>query len=51
VIRNEDKIDETADVYSFGVILWELLSEKIPYEGLSEHQIIGLVGYDSEHQL
>jgi serine/threonine protein kinase len=22
VIRNEDKIDETADVYSFGVILW-----------------------------
>jgi len=22
VIRNEDKIDEKADVYSFGVIIW-----------------------------
>jgi len=33
------------------VILWELLSEKIPYEGLSEHQVIGLVGYDQDHQL
>lgn len=50
VIRNE-KIDEFADVYSFGVIIWELLTQKIPYSGLSEQQIIGLVGYDEEHQL
>ena len=35
VIRGEDKIDEKADVYSFGVIVWEVLTEKIPYEGLS----------------
>lgn len=46
VMRNEDKIDEYADVYSFGVIIWELLTERIPYDGLSEQQITGLVGYD-----
>lgn len=46
VVRNEKKVDEKSDVYSFGVILWELLTEKIPYEGLTENQIIGLVGYD-----
>lgn len=46
VIRNEDKIDEKADIYSFGVIMWELVSERVPYDGLSENQIVGLVGYD-----
>jgi hypothetical protein len=38
-------------VYSFGVIIWELLSEKIPYEGMSEAQITGNVGYDETHKL
>lgn len=50
VIRNEE-IDFPSDVYSFGVIIWELLSEKIPYEGMSEAQIIGIVGYDENHKL
>lgn len=31
VIRQEDKIDEKSDIYSFGVIMWELLTERIPY--------------------
>lgn len=38
-------------MYSFGVIIWELLTEKIPYEGLTEVQITGLVGYDDNHTL
>lgn len=38
-------------MYSFGVIIWELLTENIPYEGLSEVQITGLVGYDDNHKL
>ena len=33
------------------MIIWELLSEKVPYEGLPEAQIIGLVGYDKDHAL
>ena len=51
VIRNEDKIDEKADVYSFGVIMWELVTERVPYAGLSQNQIVGLVGYDESHHL
>ena len=33
------------------MIIWELLTEQIPYEGLSEVQITGLVGYDEKHRL
>ena len=33
------------------MIIWELLSEQVPYEGLPEAQIIGLVGYDKDHAL
>jgi serine/threonine protein kinase len=32
VIRGE-KYDEKADVYAFGVIMWEVLTRKVPYEG------------------
>ena len=45
VIRNEE-LDFFSDVYSFGVVIWEILTELVPYEGLSETQIIGLIGYD-----
>ena len=51
VIRGDPKVDEYADVYSFGVIIWEMLTAKIPYYGLSQQQIAGLVGYDENHQL
>jgi len=32
VIRGE-KYNEKADVYGFGIIMWEVLTRKIPYEG------------------
>ncbi|PHT33170.1 Serine/threonine-protein kinase CTR1 [Capsicum baccatum] len=44
VLRNEPS-DEKADVYSFGVILWELATEKIPWENLNTMQVIGAVGF------
>ncbi|KAL0393326.1 UNVERIFIED_CONTAM: putative serine/threonine-protein kinase SIS8 [Sesamum radiatum] len=44
VLRN-DPADEKADVYSFGVILWELVTHKIPWDNLNSMQVIGAVGF------
>ncbi|GAB4843010.1 hypothetical protein Ancab_012986 [Ancistrocladus abbreviatus] len=44
VFRNEPS-DEKSDIYSFGVILWELATQKIPWEYLNSMQVIGAVGF------
>ncbi|KAG8372871.1 hypothetical protein BUALT_Bualt12G0112200 [Buddleja alternifolia] len=44
VLRNEPS-DEKADVYSYGVILWELVTRKIPWDNLNSMQVIGAVGF------
>lgn len=36
----------SSDVYSFGMILWELLKQEIPYYGLNAYQIYNLVVQD-----
>jgi serine/threonine protein kinase len=38
VVRGES-YDEKADVYSFGIVLWELLTGCIPFEDLSDFQM------------
>ena len=47
ILRGE-KYLEPADVYSYGVILWEMLVGEIPYMGRSIAQITGVVGYYQE---
>ncbi|KAL5727643.1 hypothetical protein ACHQM5_000817 [Ranunculus cassubicifolius] len=44
VLRNELS-NEKSDVFSFGVILWELLTESIPWAELNPLQVVGVVGF------
>lgn len=49
VLRSEPH-EEAADVYSYGVLLWELLTGKVPWSHLSPLQVVGVVGF-SQHML
>ncbi|GLI70156.1 hypothetical protein VaNZ11_014968 [Volvox africanus] len=40
-----DHFAEAADVYSYGVILWELLTGQPPWADLNAMQVVGAVGY------
>ncbi|XP_059453116.1 probable serine/threonine-protein kinase SIS8 isoform X2 [Corylus avellana] len=44
VLRNEPA-DEKCDVYSFGVILWELSTLQQPWGGMNPMQVVGAVGF------
>ncbi|KAL9270095.1 putative serine/threonine-protein kinase SIS8 [Drosera capensis] len=44
VLRNEPS-NEKSDVFSFGVILWELVTESIPWNDLNPLQVVGVVGF------
>ncbi|KAG6591461.1 Serine/threonine-protein kinase EDR1, partial [Cucurbita argyrosperma subsp. sororia] len=46
VLRNEPA-NEKCDVYSFGVILWELTTCCIPWKGLNPMQVVGAVGFQN----
>jgi len=40
------KYECPSDIYSFGVLLWEMMTGRIPYKDFSTAQIIGMVGND-----
>ncbi|XP_074354927.1 uncharacterized protein LOC141693676 isoform X2 [Apium graveolens] len=44
VLRNEPS-DEKCDVYSYGVILWELCTLQQPWGGMNPMQVVGAVGF------
>lgn len=44
VLRNEPS-NEKCDVYSFGVIFWELATLRMPWSGMNPMQVVGAVGF------
>ncbi|KAJ0184003.1 hypothetical protein K1T71_000426 [Dendrolimus kikuchii] len=46
VIRHEP-CSERVDIWSFGVVLWELLTQEVPYKNLETHAIMWGVGTDT----
>ncbi|KAL5079489.1 hypothetical protein RYX36_007910 [Vicia faba] len=44
MLRNEPS-NEKCDVYSFGVILWELSTLQQPWRGMNSMQVVGAVGF------
>ncbi|PRP83919.1 hypothetical protein PROFUN_08856 [Planoprotostelium fungivorum] len=36
--------DEKVDTYSFGIVMWEIVARKIPYQGMSLPELISAVG-------
>lgn len=50
ILRSE-KHDEKADVYSYGVVLWECLTGKLPWDGMHPMQVVGAVGFQGRNLL
>lgn len=47
VYLSQPSYDSKVDVFSFGIVLWELLTSKVPYEGVEDAMIPKLVVHEN----
>jgi serine/threonine protein kinase len=49
ILRDPERVSHKADVYSFGIVLWELWALRAPYQGMDMNKLISLaVNTDEE---
>ena len=39
LVSNDAETDKKSDVYSFAIVLWEMLTRLVPWDGLTKEQI------------
>uniref|UniRef100_A0AC34Q658 Mitogen-activated protein kinase kinase kinase n=1 Tax=Panagrolaimus sp. JU765 TaxID=591449 RepID=A0AC34Q658_9BILA len=48
IISQKEGITPATDVWSYGVVLWELVSREVPYKGLTEFKIYSIITQHGE---
>ena len=48
IITQKEGITTSTDVWSYAVVLWELVSREVPYKGLTEFKIYSIISQHGE---
>lgn len=48
VVTQQEEITWKCDVYSYGIVLWEMLTREIPFQDLENQQVLYAVTFDDE---
>ncbi|KAJ6244879.1 mitogen-activated protein kinase kinase kinase 20 [Anaeramoeba flamelloides] len=48
LLRGEQNYTNKVDIYAFGILLWEISTREIPFEGIGPFQLSGLIGFQGQ---